>query len=104
MSDTDGRWTGQTPFPDMQMFLGADQFTDFAAVSTLPAAPAAGLIYKVVPTTAAAKFFITIEPLLMRSGVLATPAYDQEQYGTAAGVPVPSSVAGTSPSKSKRPT
>lgn len=96
MGHTEGRWTQGTPSPDLQLFFGADQFTDFAGVSTLPAAPAAGLLYKVVPATLAAKFFITPESLLLRSGVLATAAYDQEQFGTAAAVPGPSGVSGTS--------
>ena len=96
MGVTEGRWEQESAFPDLQIFLGADQWTDFAAVSTLPAAPSAGLIYKTVPNSAAAKFFITPEPALLRSGVYATPAFDQEQFGTAAGVPGPSAVANTS--------
>jgi hypothetical protein len=96
MSITEGKFEQSLPQNDLHLFLGADQFTDFAAVSTLPAAPAAGLLYKVVPTTAAAKFFLTPEPVLLRSGVYATTAYDQEQYGTAASTPGPSTIANTS--------
>jgi hypothetical protein len=96
MGFTEGRWEQGSPSTDLQVFAGADQFTDFAAVSTLPAAPAAGLIYKVVPAATAAKFFITPEPLLLRAGQYATAAYNQQQFGTAAAVPGPSGVANTS--------
>ena len=33
MSFTQGRWSAKTPFPDLQLFLGADKFTDAAALS-----------------------------------------------------------------------
>ena len=95
MAVTEGRWEGNTPFPDMHLFFGADQFTDFAAVSTLPAAPAAGLLFKTVPASAASKFFITPE-IMLRSGIFALSSYAQEQFGTAASVPGPSAVPNTS--------
>jgi hypothetical protein len=96
MGYTDGKWQQAQANNDLVVFLGADQWTDFAAVSTLPTAPAAGLIYKVVPTTAASKFFITGEHLFLRSGILGSANFDQNQFGTAAAVPGPSAVAGTS--------
>ena len=94
MGYTDGAWEQGSLCTDLQLFLGADQFTDFAAFATLPAAPAAGLIYKVVPAGDASKFFVTPESLLLRSGQLAT--FGQEAFGTAAAVPGPSSGSGTS--------
>lgn len=96
MSDTDGQWKQRTPYTDLTLFVGADQWTDFAGLATLPAAPSAGLIYKTVPSTDACKFFITAEALLLRSGVYGSVNLDQEQFGTAAGVPGPSLIAGTS--------
>lgn len=93
MSYTEGKWDQGTASTDLNIFLGSDQFTDFAAVSTLPATPAAGLLYKVVPTTAASKFFITPE-FMLRSGQYAL--FGQEAFGTAAAVPGPSRVSGTS--------
>ncbi len=42
-----------------------------------------------------AAIFVLVSELLLRSGVLATPQYDQEQFGTAASVPGPSAVANT---------
>jgi hypothetical protein len=112
MGFTDGRWEQGTPSTDLTLFLGADQFTDFAGLATLPAAPAAGLLFKVVPAADAAKFFVTPEALLLRSGQLAVPLFsgftgtlgtgtanpgaDQNAFGTAAALPGPSSVSGTS--------
>jgi hypothetical protein len=112
MGYTDDRWEQGTPSTDLDLFLGADQFTDFAGLATLPAAPAAGLLFKTVPATDAAKFFITPEGLLLRSGQLAVPLFSgftgtlgtgvanagasQNAFGTAAALPGPSSVAGTS--------
>lgn len=95
MSFTDGTWSQGTAVPGLNLFLGADQFTDFAGLATLPATPAAGLLYKVVPSTDACKFFITAEGLLLRSLEYATPAGSQSQFGTAASQPGPSSVANT---------
>lgn len=96
MGYTDGTWDQGTPQPDLRIFVGADQFTDFAALATLPATPAPGLLFKTVPATDAAKFFSSLPGLLLRSGVFATPAGTQEQFGTAAAQPGPSLVAGTS--------
>ncbi len=96
MSFTDTTWEQGTPQNDLTLFLGADQWTDFTGLATNPAAPAAGLLYKVVPATVASKFFITAEGLLQRAGVYASAALSQQQYGTAASVPGPSQIAGTS--------
>jgi hypothetical protein len=95
MSHTDGRWTQGSASSDLTIFIGADKFVDFAAVATLPAAPAAGLLYKTVGNNAVAKFFASLD-LLLRSGQFATAAFSQSQFGTAAAQPGPSSVAGTS--------
>ena len=94
MSFTEGRWEQGSASTDLQIFLGADQWTDFAGVATLPASPSAGLLYKVVPSTTAAKFFISPE-VWLRAGQYANAAFDQQQFGTAAGVPGPSGVANT---------
>jgi hypothetical protein len=97
MPHTDGRWTSGTSFPDLQIFLGATRFKDAAGVATFPATIATpGLYFQTVGAGAAAIFVCDIAELLLRSGVFATPQYDQEQYGTAASVPGPSAVANTS--------
>jgi hypothetical protein len=97
MPDTQGRWTSKTPFPDLQLFIGAQRFKDLAGLATTPASIATpGLIFQTVPAGDASIFIADIPELLLRSGVLATPQYNQEQFGTAAAQPGPSSVSGTS--------
>jgi hypothetical protein len=97
MPHTDGRWTCGTPYPDLQLFIGALRFTDVAGLATTPATIASpGLVFKTVPAADASIFAVDLSELLLRSGVYATAAYDQEQYGTAASVPGPSLVVNTS--------
>jgi hypothetical protein len=96
MPNTDGRWSAETSFPDLQLFLGADKFTDVAALATIPATIAtAGLVYKTVPAGDACIFVASLSELMLRSGVYASSAFDQEQFGTAAAQPGPSLVSGT---------
>jgi hypothetical protein len=96
MPGTDGRWTGKTSFPDLQLFIGAQRFKDLAGLATTPATIATpGLIWQLVPATDASIFVADIPELLLRSGVYATANYDQEQFGTAASEPGPSAVSGT---------
>jgi hypothetical protein len=66
-----------------------------AAHATIPATIAtAGLVFKTVPAGDASIFAANLGQFL-RAPVYATPAYDQEQFGTAAAQPGPSSVSGT---------
>lgn len=96
MPHTDGRWTQGTPSPDLQIFLSALDFTDLAGLATTPATIATpGLIFKTVPAGDACIFAKNISELMLRSGVYATPQFDQEQFGTAASQPGPSAVSGT---------
>lgn len=95
MSDTTGRWTQQTPNTDLQIFLGASELFDVAGVAT-HASSAAGLFTLNLASTAAGTFFANITAALKRTGQLATAQIDQRQFGTAANVPGPSSVSGTS--------
>ena len=101
MPHTDGRWTAGTSFPGFELFLGADRFTDMAALATTPATLAtAGLLFKTVPSTDASIFVSSIGQFL-REALYANAAYDQEQFGTATQaapslvVPGPSTVSGT---------
>jgi hypothetical protein len=97
MSHTDGRWTQGTSVPDLQIFIGADEFALLGGTAPLPATIAGpGLLFRTVAAGSAAILAKSLSELFLRSGVLATPAYDQEQFGTAAAQPGPSSVAGTS--------
>jgi hypothetical protein len=98
MSQTQGRWSAKTPFPDLQIFFGADQFALISGTAPLSLAIGRDTLAILKATVAAgsAAVFGASLPLLLRSGVLASPQYDQEQYGTAASVPGPSAVSGTS--------
>jgi hypothetical protein len=93
MSFTDGRWEGGTSFPDKQFFVGAESFIDTSAHAVVSSS-GAGLFSLNLASTLAGTFFAN-PGLLLRTGVLAS-SYDQEQFGTAAGVAGPSSVANTS--------
>ena len=93
MSITEGRWEGNTSFPDSLGEWGMGDFIDTSthAVATLNANGDAS--YNLASTLAGT--FVTIINPMRRAGVYAS-AYDQQQFGTAAGVAGPSSVAGTS--------
>jgi hypothetical protein len=93
MSVTDGKWEQGTPSTDMQIFVDAFWFTDVAGLATAATA-GPGLFTKHVPATDASTFFANLG-LLLRTGQYAS-AVDQEQFGTAAGVAGPTTVANTS--------
>ena len=93
MSISEGRFEGNTPYPDLQFFVDALWFTDIAGLAT-KASAGPGLMVSHVPATDASTFFANLGALL-RTGVYAS-TYDQSQYGTAASVAGPSTVAGTS--------
>ena len=95
MSNTDQYWSGDTAFPDLELFIGATEFKDLAAVATFASA-GAGLLSLNLATTAAGNFFANITTMFKRTGIFASPAIQQQQFGTAAAQPGPSSVAGTS--------
>jgi len=96
MSGTLGLNTQRTAFTDMSIFFGADKFTDIAGFAALTN-PLPGFLQRTVPAGDASTFVASL-PLTFRTGMLATPAISQEQFGTAGPPPVPgpSSVAGTS--------
>jgi len=102
MPYTDGRYSAGTSFPDLQLFFGADQFLDVSTLSSLAATIATpGLLFKTVGAGDAAIFVSSLPGLLLRAGVYANPAYDQEQFGTAVQAaptlvqPGPSLISGT---------
>src|SRR5215471_18078927 len=94
MPNTDQYWQGDTPFNDQEIFVGATEFKDLAGLGTFASA-GAGLLTLNLSTTQAGNFFANITALLKRTGMLATAAMQQQQFGTAASQPGPSSVAGT---------
>ena len=93
MSISEGRFEGNTSYPDLQFFLGFDDFIDTSA-HAVNATQGAGLASQTLAASLAATLFSNVEPWL-RTGVYAS-SYDQEQLGTAAGVAGPSLVANTS--------
>ena len=93
MSISEGRFEGNTSFPDMQFFIGFDDFQDTSAHAVF-ATQGAGLVSQTLAASLAATLFANVGPLL-RTGVYAS-SYDQEQFGTAAGVAGPTTVANTS--------
>jgi len=93
MSITEGRFEGNTSFPDLQFFLGFDDFIDTSG-NAVNATQGAGLVSQTLAASLAATLFSNVEPWL-RTGVYAS-SYDQEQFGTAAGVAGPTTVANTS--------
>jgi hypothetical protein len=95
MPNTDQWWSGDTPQPDGELFIGATEFKDLAAVATLASA-GAGLLTLNLAAAGAGNFFANLSAMLKRTGVLATPAIQQAQFGTAASQPGPSGVVGTS--------
>lgn len=96
MPKTLGRWESQTPFTDGQLFMGANSdWTPLVAASAVPASAGAGLWTLNIPASTTANLFTTLTSII-RTGQLATAAVNQEQYGTAALVPGPSSVSNTS--------
>lgn len=94
MSHTDGFYEMDTPNTDGQFFVGASEFIDTAGVATTASA-GAGLFSKNIPATDAATFFANVAQILRRTGMYATPSRVQEQFGTAASVPGPTTVANT---------
>lgn len=111
MTFTEGKFTQGGSSPDLQVFVGASEFVDTAGLAT-NASSAAGLFSKNVASTDAATLFANITAMLKRTGVFAIPLYsgftgtlgtgtanpgaDQEAFGTAAALPGPSLVSGTS--------
>lgn len=94
MSHTQNRWTQDTPQPDGQLFLTANNFAMIGTQSPLTTA-GAGLLTLNQAQSLTTSYWADINQML-RTGVLATPNLSQEQFGTAASQPGPSSVSGTS--------
>ncbi len=110
---TQGVWDQQGSQPDLQIFIGADEFTDILAASTLQLSGEGFVppLYANVPETATSLFVKSLSELLLRSGVYATPLWSgftgtlgtgtpnsgatQEAFGTAAAVAGPTKVPNT---------
>jgi hypothetical protein len=93
--NTEGFVTQGQPNPDLELFVGATQFRDVAALATLASA-GAGLLTLNLAAGQAGTFFANISAFLRRTGILATPSIAQSQFGTGASLPGPTAVANTS--------
>lgn len=93
MSYTEGRWEGNTAFPDLTLFVGADEIRNTSGTATLTLNASGDLSLNIGNSQACV--FVVSEASLLRSGVYAS-SYDQQQFGTAAGVAGPTTVANTS--------
>jgi hypothetical protein len=90
-----GRLEGQTPFTDGQLFIGAANWLPLVVADAPIGSAGAGLFTRNCITGTTSQLFANISSLL-RTGQLATPGVNQQQFGTAAAVPGPSSVSNTS--------
>lgn len=94
MPTTESVWEQNSPLTDMQIFI--DPYHIFASAGTATLTrDGAGLLNLAIGASQACVFnaFCTSKT---RTGMYATPASSQEQFGTAASQPGPSTVAGTS--------
>jgi hypothetical protein len=90
-----GRLEAQTGFTDAQLFIGASDFLPLVVAGAPVASAGAGLYTRNVPASTTANLFANISTLF-RTGQLAVAGTVQQEFGTAALVPGPSSVANTS--------
>jgi hypothetical protein len=95
MPGTDSTWNQDTPNSDLEIFIGATEWRDAGNHATI-ATPSAGVIAWTVPAAQTSVFLANIQAMIKRTGVFATPASVQQQYGTAASLPGPTQVANTS--------
>lgn len=96
MSRTKNRWEQDTGFTDGEIFLGATAFTPTAASGAVTIVnSAAGLLTLNVAASLTANLFTELNAIL-RTGQLASTGVSQQQFGTAALVPGPSTVVHTS--------
>jgi hypothetical protein len=86
MSQTDGRFTQDLPCTDLQIFRGPSDFVDISAQA---ARAVVGTAYAfTIASTIAATFRADLMGF-HRTGMYATPAYDQQQFGTSLSLPGP---------------
>src|SRR5271170_3070597 len=93
--NTLGRLEMQTSFTDGQIFVGASEFWPLVVAGAPVASAGAGLFTRNIPASTTANLFSNISKLF-RTGQLASASVNQEQFGTAASVPGPSTVTNTS--------
>lgn len=94
MPTTEGIWQQNTAPNDMQIFIDPHHIWVASGAATLTRS-GAGLVNLAIAASEVCVFEASFTPNL-RTGMYATPALDQEQFGTAASQPGPSTVANTS--------
>ena len=92
---TSGIFECDLPYTDGQIFLGASELLPLVAASAPFGSSGAGLYTLNIPASTTANLFANLNQTL-RTGRLGSTLYDQQQFGTAASVPGPSSVTNTS--------
>lgn len=101
MPTTESVWEQNSALTDMQIFVDPYHIFASAGAATLTR-DGAGLLNLAVGASQACVFNCFCTPKT-RTGMYATAAFNQQQFGTAASVPGPSSVAGTSGPLALRP-
>lgn len=96
MPNTDQFWMADTPFPDLEIFVGFSEFRDTGGVGANPTSAALGNTYMGIGAGTTTNLLANITAALRRTGLYGSPALFQTQFGTAASQPGPSLVAGTS--------
>src|SRR5215472_8857469 len=94
MPNTDQYWQADTFLPDFELFGGMADSRDPVSGQSGVTLSANGVIRSYVNVTA--NCYINFGAALKRTGIFATPALQQEQFGTAASLPGPTGVANTS--------
>lgn len=90
--NTGGQFTADTPFSDAQIFLGAEELVSPSLTQAAISQSGEGLLIITTPVSATTDLYKTVDKIL-RTGYAINY---QQQFGTAASVPGPSSVANTS--------
>ncbi len=93
MPTTEGIWQQNTAANDMQIFIDPFRFWVASGAATLTRS-GAGLVSLNIAASEACVIEGFLSPKL-RTGMYATPALDQQQFGTAASQPGPSTVPNT---------
>lgn len=101
MPTTEQFWQSNTAFNDMQIFIDPYHIATLAGAATLTRA-GSGLVSLAIAASEACVFEAFFTPKT-RTGMYATPALNQQEFGTAAAQPGPSTVPNTSGPLALRP-
>src|SRR5215472_320203 len=102
MPNTDQYWQCDVALPDMEIFCDMGMVKDLGLGTPASQIGALGNIVSVIGAGTTGNPVLSVYNVLKRSGILASTALQQEQFGTAAGIPGPSGVQYTSDPKGIR--